>query len=130
MIKDFKIVFDFGNSNALAYAHPHHVHTCTHTHTHTLHSPLMDVTWTYPVPSDRVYFDPAFNNNILLAHNLQSSDAGTFTCRVPSVGNFSVQLQFIGTTHTRIYTLICYSVGKYHIPGNFCWRKWLNFLCC
>ena len=94
----YSVIISFKCTHTHARTHAHaHTHTRTHAHTHTLHSPLLGVTWVTPVPSTRIYLELAFNNNILLAYNLQSSDAGTFTCQVPTVGNFSVKLKFIGT---------------------------------
>ena len=67
-------------------------------YTHTLiDSPLLAVSWITPVPTNRIYLNPLYDSNSLLAHNLQPSDAGTFTCSASTIGNFSAQLSFIGT---------------------------------
>ena len=48
------------------------------------------------MPSTRIFLNPVYGGNIIQANVLGRSDAGTFTCSIPSVGNFSAQLAFIG----------------------------------
>ena len=54
------------------------------------------MSWRTPVLGEITRNDPLFGGYRLLAYNLKPSDAGTFTCSVPSVGNLSAQLSFIG----------------------------------
>lgn len=61
-----------------------------------------------PVPANRIFLNAIYNGNTLLAHNLQPSDAGTFTCSASIIGNFSAQLTFIGTN---LITYMYYMYG-------------------